>query len=100
MQKKLLKLKNSAKTTFYNRMLNELIEKDHKQWYSQLKRLPNQGKTDKIIVKEISHLGDREQAESIADHISAVSQEYTPFKTEDFEVPKFNKSTTLNMSIE
>ena len=73
---------------------------DHNQWYSQFKRLTNQGKTDKIIVEEISHLADSEQAEQIADHISAVSQEYDPLKTEDIEVPKFNQSTTPHISVE
>ena len=47
-------------------MVNELIEKNHNQWYSQYKRLTNQGKTDAIVVEEISHLSDIEQAEKIA----------------------------------
>ena len=34
--------KNFAKKSFYNRMVKDLIEKDHNQWYNQYKRLTNQ----------------------------------------------------------
>ena len=70
------------------------------QWYSQYKRLTNQGKTDTIVVEEISHLSDIEQAEKIADHIAAVSQEYEHLRKEDIEVPKFDKSTTPHIPLE
>ena len=78
-------------------MVNELTEKDHNQCYSQFKRLTNLGKTEPVIVEEISHLPDIEQAEKIADHISAVSQEFEPLKTEDIEVPEFDISSTPHM---
>ena len=99
-KKKFQILKKSAKSTFYKRMVNELIEKNHNQWYSQYKRLTNQGKTDTIVVEEISHLSDIEQAEKIADHIAAVSQEYEHIRKEDIEVPKFDKSTTPHIPLE
>ena len=100
MEKKFQALKKIAKNTLYKRMVNDLIKKDHNQWYSQYKRLTNQGETDKVVVEEICHLTEEEQTEKIADYISAVSQEYEHLKTEQIKVPDFNKSTTPHISVE
>jgi hypothetical protein len=99
MERKFQILKKSAKNMFYKRMVNDLIQKDHNQWYSQYKRLTNQGKTDTVVVEEISHLPDKEQAEKIADNIAAVSQEYEHLKKDDIKVPEFEKSTTPHIPI-
>ena len=47
-----------AKKNFYAKMINELVEKDQNQWYSQFKRLTNQGKLETVVVEKISHLSD------------------------------------------
>ena len=91
-------MKTKAKKMIYKIMVGDLLEKNQNQWHSQYKRLTNQGKTDQIIVDEISHLPDKDQAEMIADHVSAVSQEYDHLKTDDIEVPVFDKLSTLHIS--
>ena len=80
-------------------MVNELLEKEQHQWYSQYKRLTNQGKTDQIIVDEISHLSDIDQAERIADHISSVSQEYEHLQKEDIKIPDFHKTSIPHIAV-
>ena len=50
-------------------------------------------------VEEISHLPDTEQAEVIADHFSAVSQEYNHLQTEDIQVPRFPQESTPHISV-
>ena len=80
-------------------MVNELVEKDQNQWYSQFKRLTNQGKKDKLVVEEISHLTDNEQAEKIADHISSESQEYTHIKSTAIQVPDFEMTSIPHVSV-
>ena len=61
---------------FYKKMVNELMEKDQHQRYWQCKPLTNKGNTEVPVVDEINHMPDKVQAETIADQISAVSQEY------------------------
>ena len=78
-----------AKKNFYNKMVQDLVEKDQNQWYSQYKRLTSQGKAGQIVVEEISHLSEQAQAKSIADHITAISNEYEHLKSEDIEVPDY-----------
>ena len=86
--------KKMAKKRFYTRMVEDLIVKDQNQWSSQLKRLTNQGKSEQVVVGEINHLPDLEQAEKIADYISSISQEYDHLKSEDITIPDFPKYTT------
>ena len=92
-------MKISTENNFYKRMAGDLIEKDQNQWYSQYKRLTNNGKTDNVIVDEISHLSDKEQAEKIAESITAVSQEYDYLQTKDIENPPLEKSSILHITV-
>ena len=80
-------------------MVEDLIEKDQNQWYSQLKRLTNQGKFEQVVVDEINHLTDPQQAEKIADYISSISQEYDHLKQEDIIIPDFPKSTIPHIRV-
>ena len=100
MEKRFQAMKTKAKKSFYHKMVNDMIEKEQNQWYSQLKRLTNKGKTDQIVVDQISHLSDKEQAESIADHISSISQEYDHLQTKDIEIPSFLKNSTPHTSVQ
>ena len=77
-----------------------MIEKDQNQWYLQLKRLTNKGKTKDLVVDEISHLSDKEQADTIADHIASVSQEYDHLLTNDIKIPSFPKFSTPHITVE
>ena len=92
-------MKKTAKNNFYKRMVGDLLEKNQNQWYSQFKRLTNNGKIEKVIVDEISHLSDKDQAERIADNISAVSQEYKHLETEDIVIPNFEKSSIPHITV-
>ena len=75
------------------------MEKDQHQWYSQYKRLINKGNSELPVVDEINHMPDKEQSESIADHISAVSQEYEHLKSDDIKVPNFERSSIPHISV-
>ena len=63
-------------------MVEELVEKDENQRYSQFKRLTISSKTDQVVVEEISHLPEKEQGEKLTDHFSSVSKEYKHLETE------------------
>ena len=99
LEKKYQRMKKKAKQNFYKRMVSDLVEKDDNQWYSQFKRLTNKGKSDQVDVDEISHLPEAEQAEVIADHFSAVSQEYNHLQDEDIQVPRFPQESTPHISV-
>ena len=75
----------SAKSDFYQKMIADLKKKKPAQWYSSLKRITSYDvhKKESVIVDEISHLQDKEQAEKIADIFEKVYQEYDPLKKED-----------------
>ena len=47
----------------------------------------DQANDHELIVDEISHLTNEEQAEKLADAFSSVSQEYEPLKTKNINVP-------------
>ena len=44
-----------------------------------------------IIIHEITHLDNYSQAEKIADHFSAIPNEYEPIKEDDIDVPPFSQ---------
>ena len=68
-------------------MIDNIKESNKSQWYSKLKWIANydQQKKEMISVEEINHLPEDQQAEAIADNLSAVSSEYDPLKTEDIQ---------------
>ena len=63
-----------AKSNFYKNTVAELKLKKPGQWYSCLKKITSydQQKNEQLIVDEISHLSDSEQAEIIADKFVSV----------------------------
>ena len=79
---------SALKINYYSNIVQDLKESDSGQWYSKIKRMSGQGKdqNDRIVVEEIMELDDEEQAEAIADHYAAISNEYEPLKEED--IPK------------
>lgn len=80
-------------------MVTNLIETDQNQWYSQYKRLTNQGLSEKLVVDEINHLSDIQQGEKIADNISAVSHEYDHFKSDNINTKPFTKSSIPHVTV-
>ena len=49
----------------------------------------DQQKYEKVIVQDINHLSDKEQAEKIADHFSDIPNQYEQLKKEDINIPDF-----------
>ena len=72
-------------------MTDDVMSAKDGQWYSILKRISSydQGKSEPLQVEEISHLPDQEQAEAIADSLSAISNEYQPISRESITIPPF-----------
>ena len=78
----------SAKSIFYQKIVGELTSKDTKQWYSSLKRMTayDQQNTDNVIIQEISHLSDHDQATKLAEHFSEIPNEYDQLQKEDIDI--------------
>ena len=74
-----------AKKDFYQTMTNDLLSKNTSQWYSSLKRMTNfdQEKFKNLIIPDINHLSDKEQANKLADHFSEIPNQYQQLKNED-----------------
>ena len=70
---------------FKRRMIDNVKASNKSQWYSKLKWISNydQHKKESISVDEINHLTDEQQAEAIAESLSAISNEYSPLRAED-----------------
>ena len=89
---------NTAKKMFYQKEISKLKNANPKKWFYWLKRMisKDQLKEQEIIVDEISHLSNSDQAEKIAYSFSSISQEYDkidpksitcpPFKPEDIPI--------------
>ena len=81
-----------AKTNFYKNMIADLRKKKPSQWYSSLKRISGYDKkSEKVVIEEINHLPDDQQAEKIADLFSSILNEYEALVKDDIEIPEFNK---------
>ena len=52
--------------------------KNTSKWYSTLKKMTShdQHKVEKIIIQDINHLSDEEQANKLADHFSEIPNSY------------------------
>ena len=85
-----------AKESFYRKMISDLRKKNPSQWYSSLKRISGcDDKSQKVIISEINHKNDQDQAEEIASYFSSIPNEYDALKTEDIEVPYFSDDQIL-----
>ena len=82
-------LKLKAKSDYYS----------NSQWYSKLKRMSShdQLRSEEVIVEEISHLSNQNQAEAIADNFSQISNEYEPLNAEDINLDDID-GPTANLS--
>ena len=70
------------------------MSKNTSQWHSCLKRMSSydQEKTGQIILPDINHLSEEDQAQRLAEHFSKIPNEYNPLKNEDIIVPPIDKS--------
>ena len=61
-----------AKKDFHKKIMSELMGKNTSKWYSSLKKMTShdQHKVEKVIIQDINHLSDEEQAYKLADHFS------------------------------
>ena len=77
------------KKLFKSRMIDEVMNAHDSQWYSAFKRISNYGqeKGEPLQVEEIIHLTDKQQAEAIADSLSAISNEYQPVNKDEIQIP-------------
>ena len=98
--KKFQKMIKDAKQTFNTEMVEELKVTNPGRWYSQLKRMCSydEGKSEKLIVPEICHLSDQEQAEIIADKLQATSSTYQHIEEDDIEFPQIQEGTIPQLS--
>ena len=74
------------KQKYFDNMVADLKTSNPGKWYSKLKRMSGQEKCkqENILVDELIGLSDQEQADCIADHYSAISNQYDQVKNEDF----------------
>ena len=96
MNKRFKKQVKYAKETFYKNMIANLRQKNPSQWYSSLKRITgNDQKSEKVIISQIFHKSDQDQAEVIADYFSSIPNEYDPIKKDDIPIPHFSENQML-----
>ena len=81
-------------------MIKDLRKSDPRQWYSKLKRMCSSDPSleNHIIVDEIMHLTDQEQADAIAKRMALISQEFDALRECDIKVPPFEQSTIPQFS--
>ena len=80
-----------AKSDFYEKTISDLKLKNPGQWYSALKRIMSRDQmNDELIVDEISHLDNQQQAEKIADTFSDIPNQYERLVAGDVLNPKFS----------
>ena len=81
-----------AKAKFYEDIVSDLKLKKPHQWYSALKRISSSEPVigDKVVVDEISHLSDQDQADLIANHFASIQNEFEPLRNHDIVLPNFD----------
>ena len=82
-----------AKKSFYQKIVKDLKTSNTNQWYSKLKRLCSDEKTDDVQIESLKHLSVSEQAEAISDKFAKVSQEYKPIDKDEIKIPEYDKSS-------
>ena len=83
----------SAKANFYQKGVAYLKQRNPGEWYKCQNKITSfdQYKSEQLMVQEINHLSDQEQAEAIADHFSKIQNLYNPLKKDDICVPPFEQ---------
>ena len=82
----ILKSVMRKKQKYAEKIVTDLKTSNPSKWYSKLKRMSGQNKTNDVInVTELDGIYDKLQAEVIADHYAEISNQYKPIQNEDFE---------------
>ena len=68
----------SAKKDFYKKHISELMSRNTSKWYSSLKKITShyQHTNEKIIVQDINHLSDKDQADKLGEHFLTIPNQY------------------------
>ena len=92
LEKEFQKELKSAKSDFYKKSISELKRKKPSQWFSCLKKIStgNQSGSEALVVTEIEHLNDDEQAEAIAEKFVSVQNSFEALKSEDIKIPDYS----------
>ena len=100
LEKQFKKAVKCEKAMFYRNMIADLKTKNPSQWYSSLKRITGfDQKSEKVIIQEIHHLSDQQQAEKIADYFSSIPNEYDELKSEDIKIPQFSTDEIVKFHV-
>ena len=91
---------SKAKIKYKRNMIDDVKSAQSSEWFSKLKRISryDEGKSEVIQVEEISHLSDQEQAEMIADNLSAISNSYKGVEMTDILIPPFSSKDIPHIS--
>ena len=75
-------------------MMCDVMSKNTTQWYSCLKRMTSydQEKYQQVIIPEINHLSEKEQAQKLAAHFSDIPNEYEPLQKDDINIQPIEKA--------
>ena len=86
MNEEFLEKCSDEKLKYHENVVNDLKASNPGKWYSKVKRMSGlaSSKVQNILVDELIGLSDHEQAECIASHYSAISNEYEAIQPEDF----------------
>ena len=89
-----------AKKSFYQNFISDLKIKDPSSWYSSLKRITSYDphKKDKLIVSDISHMTQNQQAEAMASKFAEVQNQYEPINLDEIKFPNFSEADIPNFS--
>ena len=77
-----------AKKDFYKKMVSDIMSKNTSQWYSSIKRMTShdQQKYEKLVVQEINHLSEEEQARKLSEHFSKIPNEFNSLNKDDINI--------------
>ena len=92
----------NAKMSYYKKEISKLKKSDPKKWYYWLKRLvsADECKESEVNVEVLNHLQKEEQAESIADEMSKVRNEYEPLNSDSICIPEFTEKDIPVVSVQ
>ena len=79
---------SEAKSNYYSNIVEDLKQSAPGQWYSKLKRMTSHDEiqSEQVVVDDIAHLSNQEQADTIADAFSRISNEYEPLRDNDIDL--------------
>ena len=82
------------KESYYENVIDDLKTSNVSAWYSKIKKMSQIDSKDQgtVQVHEIMHLSSSAQAETIADTIAKISNEYKPLQTGDIDLKSFESS--------